>query len=72
MSSIKSLNEALDRLEIIMQQAGVDDTELKAYIVELHTEKQNLVQKVNKLRQSTLKSNTISSMHSKLTDALRE
>lgn len=72
MSKIKSLHEALNRLDHIMKQAGIEDSELIAYVTELHTEKQNMTQKLNKLRQSSAKSDTISSMHSKLKDALYE
>lgn len=72
MTKINSLNEAIDRLDALMKQAGADDQALKTYLISLHTEKQNLVQKLNKLRQKTAKSDTTSSMHSKLKDALYE
>jgi|GEM_PF-4379176 len=72
MSKIKSLNEALIRLDTIMKQANVEDAELKSYLIELHSDKQNLAQRLNKLRQTKNNSNTIYSMHSKLTDALYE
>ena len=72
MGKITSLNEAMHRLDILMQQAGIQDEALKAYVIALHTEKQNLVQKLAKMRQSTTKHDTTSSMHSKLSDALRE
>lgn len=72
MSSIKSLNEALDRLDTLMKQAGINDEDLKKYICQLHAERQNLTQKLNKMRLTSNKADTTSSMHSKLTDALRE
>lgn len=72
MSKIKSLHEALNRLDQLMKQAEIEDPELKDYITELHTDKQNALQKLNKLRQTSTRDNTTSSMHSKLKDALYE
>lgn len=72
MSKIVSLNDAINRLDKLMLQAGTQDEELRNYVLALYAEKQGLVQKLTKLRQTSAKQDTTSSMHSKLSDALRE
>ena len=72
MKQINNLEQALERLELLMKKADYNDTELKQYIIDLHQEQKELSKTVLKLRQAKNKTNTTSSMHSKLTDALRE
>jgi len=73
MQSIQTTQEAVSRLEHLFQISGVQDESLIAYIQQLAAENNKLKLSLHKLRTSqAAKANTISSMHSKLTDALRE
>lgn len=73
MKVILSTEEALNRLEQLFQASQIQDAELVKYIEHLAAENEQLKLTLHKLRTTIAqKGNTISSMHSKLTDALRE
>lgn len=73
MKPILTHEEATTRLENLFQQAQVHDDELKQYLKQLIAENDTLKLTIHKLRTAQAsKANTTSSMHSKLTDALRE
>lgn len=73
MKPILTHEEANRRLETLFQQAQIRDEELQQYIKQVITENDALKLSLHKLRTAQAsKANTTSSMHSKLTDALRE
>lgn len=73
MQPIQTMEEAVSRLEHLFQISGIQDKSLIAYIEQLAAENNQLKLSLHKLRTSqATKANTTSSMHSKLTDALRE
>ena len=73
MQSIKNIEEAIARLENLFQKSGIQDEALSQYIQQLAVENSRLKLSLHKLRTTQASNtNTISSMHSKLTDALRE
>lgn len=73
MKAIQSTDEALSRLEQLCQANQIQDVELVRYIQQLAAENDQLKLTLHKLRTTIAqKGNTTSSMHSKLTDALRE
>lgn len=73
MSTIHSAEEAVAKLEAIFQKHNERDEALLAYIKQLAIENEQLKRSLHKLRtNNAMKHNTTSSMHSKLTDALRE
>ena len=65
--------QALEKLDQLFQQCGQKDEELIQYVQALALENEQLQRNIMKLRSNaSTKSHTISSMHTKLTDALRE
>ncbi|MCM3632305.1 MULTISPECIES: hypothetical protein [Paenibacillus] len=73
MQPIRTAQEAISRLEHLFHTSGMKDEALLAYIEQLASENNKLKLSLHKLRASqSSKAHTTSSMHSKLTDALRE
>lgn len=73
MRTIQTLEEALARVEDLFQKCDERDDSLLVYMRQLVAENEQLKRSLHKLRASKgIKGTTTSSMHSKLTDALRE
>lgn len=64
-----TIEQAVARLEQLMQAANIKDDPLLDYVVELANENERLKKSLLKLRQTSYAK---ASMHSKLSDALRE
>jgi len=73
MSTIHNSEQAVTRLESLFQKCNERDEALLAHVKQLALENEQLKRTLHKLRASSaMKQNTTSTMHSKLTDALRE
>lgn len=73
MNEIKSIEEAVRRLEYLFQQCNERDEELLSYMKQLAASNDALKLNLHKLRTARApKPNTTSSMHTKLSDALYE
>lgn len=72
MDKIKTLEEAQTRLEQLFETCGKRDDGLTSYIQQLAHENEQLKRSLHKLRVSKINSAAASSMHSKLSEALRE
>lgn len=73
MGSIQNFGEAVAKVETLLQKCNEQDDELVSYIRQLALENEQLKRSLHKLRTSKAgNGQAASSMHSKLTDALRE